>query len=1071
MKLHLPKGLLVAVLAAMTGFTQSAWGAYEMPDQTYESGSEPTYSVTSGTDHLLYNYNQGDGSVINNAKIEVGSNSSMWVGPGNGTVPEEASTPTLVQLNGVISGSGTLKFNEYPSAAANFVIYELTNSSSTFSGTVSLENGWNTHADVQVNLNGVETAYAGATFGTSKDAQAILNIASSVSVAGLTDGASDRVTSTSTSNTLTLAGSSTYSYAGTLGSGTYHTYTLGESSTTFGTADSAALNIVKSGTGTQTFTGTANLGDVTVEAGILNFNGTTTFNGDISVDNAGTLNIYSAVTLNGSVTGALSIADMSGFQSSGQGSYSGGDVTGNGFLTDTFTIISSGSTTLKDVVIKYGNQTYMTDANGAISTQNKDVFYIWSGTESVSKVTQLGTSTVATASGSTLLVDTTTNATAVITGTTGAGNIKVNLENASDVVDATKPGIQITGTLDVTKGILYVGNPNGSLGGADTNFKASKLIVRNGGEFYSHFGQGTLNSGSPKEIEAAVYLESGAKLANKDGCVKYTGNIHFNVADANAETPAYNADGTVYLHTYWDKYINLSGLVEGSGRVEFSAGENGGGSYLALTGNNNPFSGTYAVTSDLSNGIGIVLGSENAAQYAGIELSGNNSYLQLNQSSTIKALNSTNATSIVKANTTAATLTVSEGSFAGKLQDGTNAALSLEKTGSGTLTLSGANTYSGGTEITGGTLIVSEGSSLGTGDVTVNGGNLEVSGQNAITATNLNITNGTVTANHAPGSDSSVISHSTTVNVNAGGTLKLTGHDMLGWGTNSAPANIVLKGSDENNVATLDIQDTASFTGVAPIEMKGNSVLTGKIYTTFDGGNITVSEGSNNKITVTEFRARRDVTLDIAKDAVLTIESVICNGNANEATQDLTKSNVGTLEITNTNNTWSDNQLKVTGGTLRLVGAANLPGGVTMYADTRLETGTGTIGNLTMADGSTLDADTAVSLNGTLTFNGVVNLDGAIKNALYAGEQTVKLFTGITSLVLNDTTYDSTARVAYNPVDLEEVFAFDGLEADKYQLHYSGSELFATLSVPEPATATLSLLALAGLCARRRRKS
>ena len=180
---------------------------------------------------------------------------------------------------------------------------------------------------------------------------------------------------------------------------------------------------------------------------------------------------------------------------------------------------------------------------------------------------------------------------------------------------------------------------------------------------------------------------------------------------------------------------------------------------------------------------------------------------------------------------------------------------------------------------------------------------------------------------------------------------------------------------------------------------------------------------------------------------------------------------MGTLEITNTNNTWSDNQLKVTGGTLRLVGAANLPGGVTMYADTRLETGTGTIGNLTMADGSTLDADTAVSLNGTLTFNGVVNLDGAIKNALYAGEQTVKLFTGITSLVLNDTTYDSTARVAYNPVDLEEVFAFDGLEADKYQLHYSGSELFATLSVPEPATATLSLLALAGLCARRRRKS
>ena len=395
----------------------------------------------------------------------------------------------------------------------------------------------------------------------------------------------------------------------------------------------------------------------------------------------------------------------------------------------------------------------------------------------------------------------------------------------------------------------------------------------------------------------------------------------------------------------------------------------------------------------------------------------------------------------------------------------------LIKKGEGTLTLSGTNSYSGGTTVEAGTLIVSEGSSLGTGDVTVNGGNLEVSGENAITATNLNITNGTVTAAYTAGSDSSVISHDTTVNVNAGGTLKLTGHDMLGWSDSKAPAKIVLQGTDENNVATLDIRDNGSFTGAAPIEMKGNSVLTGNVYTTFNGGKITVSEGSNNKITVTEFRARRDVTLDIAKDAVLTIESVICNGNNNEGTQDLTKSNVGTLEITNTKNTWSGKQLNVTGGTLRLVGAANLPGGVTMSAGTRLETGTGAIGNLTMAGNSTLDADTAVTLNGTLTFNGVVNLEGAIKNALYAGEQTVKLFTGITSLVLNGTTYDSTARVAYNPVDLEEVFAFDGLQEDKYQLHYSGGELFASLSVPEPATATLSLLALAGLCARRRRKS
>ena len=373
----------------------------------------------------------------------------------------------------------------------------------------------------------------------------------------------------------------------------------------------------------------------------------------------------------------------------------------------------------------------------------------------------------------------------------------------------------------------------------------------------------------------------------------------------------------------------------------------------------------------------------------------------------------------------------------------------LVKSGAGDLTLNGTNnTYSGGTEVTGGKLIVSSGSSLGSGDVS--------------------ITNATVEANHTSNNGTSIIGGGAEVSINTGGTLKLSGHDMLGWGNNS-PAKIILGSDDATKVAKLDIADSSSLTMKPAIEMNGNAEITGNTLNTY-GTSLTVKKGTN-KIKVATLHMRSNFEIAIAKEAVLTIESLIAPNIANEEPGDITKSGVGTLELTNTGNTW-DKNMHVTGGTLRLVGAANLPGSVTMDSGTRLETGTGTIGNLTMAGNSTLDADTAVTLNnGTLTFNGVVNLDGAIKNALYAGEQTVKLFTGITSLVMNGTTYDSTARVAYNPVDLEEVFAFDDLQEDKYQLHYSGGELFATLSVPEPATATLSLLALAGLCARRRRKS
>ena len=79
----------------------------------------------------------------------------------------------------------------------------------------------------------------------------------------------------------------------------------------------------------------------------------------------------------------------------------------------------------------------------------------------------------------------------------------------------------------------------------------------------------------------------------------------------------------------------------------------------------------------------------------------------------------TNGDSVAVVLTTGADNT--DTSFSGILQDGTHL-LGLTKIGSGTLTLSGANTYSGGTVIDGGTLLVDNAQALGTGNVTVNGG-------------------------------------------------------------------------------------------------------------------------------------------------------------------------------------------------------------------------------------------------------------------------------------------------------------------------------------------------------------
>lgn len=135
---------------------------------------------------------------------------------------------------------------------------------------------------------------------------------------------------------------------------------------------------------------------------------------------------------------------------------------------------------------------------------------------------------------------------------------------------------------------------------------------------------------------------------------------------------------------------------------------------------------------------------------------------------------------------------------------------SLVKSGGGTFTIAGANTYTGGTTINGGTLQVS--SSTGTGDVTINT-NGTLSGTGTIAGNVIN--SGTLLPGTGGSSDTLTISGNLTLNANSTNTFAVDG---------SAPAN-----------TSVALGGSATYDGLLKIVPSG-TFTAGQTFTLFSGG-------------------------------------------------------------------------------------------------------------------------------------------------------------------------------------------------------------------------------------------
>ncbi len=289
--------------------------------------------------------------------------------------------------------------------------------------------------------------------------------------------------------------------------------------------------------------------------------------------------------------------------------------------------------------------------------------------------------------------------------------------------------------------------------------------------------------------------------------------------------------------------------------------------------------------------------------------------------------------------------------------------MSLTKQGSGTLTITTNNSYTGGTTIEGGRLEVGHANALGTGTITLNGGTLDLN-------------------SYAVGNDIFATGGTLEGGDNFGGKLTVNGDLTLG-GETTAGGGILLQGGSISGGSIVDTDITVNGSGDMEIssDIRGNSSLT------LNNGDLTIS-GSNNNYTGGTIINKGNLT--IGSGSSLGTGDITLNG--------------GTL---NTNGQEITNNIVNNGGTL--ISSYVLGEGHTLTVG---KGGMSVVGNLTLAGGKLHFKGMPLRVDGEVTSTApidvlvsgysVIDKEGTIHLADF-GDNTV----GMTAASFNNIGYGS----------------------------------------------------------------
>ncbi len=470
---------------------------------------------------------------------------------------------------------------------------------------------------------------------------------------------------------------------------------------------------------TATFNGTSDGGSAAVTAnlgGVIDFSGTT-----------GTLN-NNKVNV-GSIAGAgnyvLGINELTA-GSNNQSTTVSGVISGAGSLvkTGTGTLTLSGAATYTGATtVSAGDLTVTGTIKSTLATVNNGGTLEFQGNGF--QMTSGGPTTITNNTGGNLLFGNTSSAGTATTTITNASGATTTFNNTS-----------VAGSAQMTNAGAVVFNGND--GTAANSSSASTATITNNGTATLTFNNGSSAGGATINNSAAGTTTTfnntstaGTATLTNSGAVVFNGNDNTaaNSSSAGSATITNNAAGSLAFNNGSSAGTST---ITNSGSLNFNGFSTAGGATITTSNtaffNGNSSGGSAALTANLGGAFDFsnTIGAAGDGKMSAGSIAGAGNYLLGGHELTVGGTNATTTVSGV----------IADGGIAG----GTGG--SLVKIGTGTLTLSGADTYTGATTVNSGDLTVT-GTIKSTIATINNGGTLEFSG----TGFQMNGASASITAN------------------------------------------------------------------------------------------------------------------------------------------------------------------------------------------------------------------------------------------------------------------------------------------------------------------------------------